>query len=226
MGVHDGHRARLRRRFLREGMANFTDHEVLELMLCYAIPRQDVNPIAHRLIERFHSLDAVLDASPEALREVEGIGEQAAVFLKLFVPVARRYMKERASFDAILDNSAKLGRYLSAHFIGERDEVVYLLCLDAKLMVLDCRLMFRGSVNSSAVSVRSLTEAALACKATYAVLAHNHPSGIALPSREDELTTRRLQIALDTVDIALIDHIIVAGEDFVSMAQSGFSFDC
>jgi DNA repair protein RadC len=181
-----------------------------------------VNPLAHNLINRFGSLAAVFDAPIDELIKVDGVGRNTATLIKLMPQVARRYMISRASLSDILDTTEKAGRYLLPRFFGERDEVVYLVSLDAKCKVLNCRLMFRGSVNSASVSIRKIVETALSFNATSVILAHNHTSGIALPSREDQMTTRRVEAALKAVDIVLADHIIVADEDFVSLADSGF----
>jgi len=212
----------MKRRFLEHGLESFEDHHVLEILLFYALPRVDVNPLAHNLLKQFSSLAAVFDAPLDELEKVEGIGRNAATLIKLIPQVARRYMISRASLSDILDSSEKAGRYLLPRFFGERDEVVYLVCLDAKCKVLNCRLMFRGSVNSASVSIRKIVETALSFNATSVILAHNHTSGIALPSREDQITTRRIEEALRAVDITLADHIIVADDDFVSLADSGF----
>ena len=219
--VHGGHRARLREQFLRSGLDSMSDVQVLELLLFFAIPRRDTNPIAHRLLERFGSLSAVFEAPVTELSRVEGVGESAALLLNLVPQAARRHLIDRAKFEQVLDTTEKCGRYLLPFFHGERDEVVYLLCLDAKCKVLDCRMLFRGGVNTAGVSVRKIVEAALTYNATSVVLAHNHVSGIALPSREDEATTRQIRTALDAVGILLADHIVVADDDFVSMADNG-----
>ena len=220
--AHTGHRARLRGQFLHAGLDALTDIQVLELLLFYVIPRKDTNPIAHRLLTQFGSLSAVLDAPVEALAQVDGVSETAASLLHLIPALSRRYLIDRSSFERILDTTEKAGAYLVPYFFGARDERVYLLCLDAKCKVLDCRLLSVGGVNTAAVSVRKIVEAALSCNATSVVLAHNHTSGLALPSAEDEATTRRIAAALDAVGILLADHIIVADDDYVSMADSGF----
>jgi len=222
MSVHDGHRARLKEQFSEHGLGALPDHNVLELLLFYSIPRGDVNPLAHDLVDRFGSLAAVFDAPIEKLMSVPGVGENTARLIKLIPQVSRRYLISRAKFDGILSSPAAAGRYLLPYFYAERDEVVYLVCLDGKRQVLSCRCLFRGSVNSANVSVRKLVETALSCNAASVILAHNHPSGIAVPSREDEATTRRIMAALDAVEIELADHIVVADDDFVSMADSGF----
>lgn len=219
--IHSGHRDRLRRQFLRSGLDGLNDIQVLELILFYAIGRRDTNPIAHRLLNRFGTLSAVFEAPVSELCKTEGIGENAALLLSLVPQAARRHMIDRARLEQVLDTTEKAGLYLLPFFHGERDEVVYLLCLDAKCKVLDCKILFRGGVNTAGVSVRKIVEAALACNATSVVLAHNHTSGIALPSKEDETTTKQLRTALDAVGILLADHIVVADDDFVSMADNG-----
>lgn len=222
MSVHDGHRDRLRKRFLTEGLDNFTEIQVLELLLFYCIPRRDTNELAHRLLDRFGSLSQVLDTRVEDLMAVEGIGENAALFLSLIPAAGRYYSVNRAQRCTIVRNTADCGQYLLPYFDGRVQETVFLLCLDAKCKVLCCQLVGEGSVNSAGVPIRRVVEMALAANATTVVLAHNHPSGLALPSYEDVLTTKRLAAALDAVEITLSDHFVVADDDYVSMVQSGY----
>lgn len=218
---HEGHRARLRAQLRSGGLDSFSDIQVLELLLTYAIPRQDTNPIAHRLLERFGTLAAVLDAPQEELARVDGIGERAALLLSLVPQLIRRYELSRGEKEQILDSTGRIGEYLAPYFIGAREEQVYLLCLNARCKVLCCRQIACGSINTVGVSVRKVVEEAIRAGATSVALAHNHVSGIALPSREDEHTTELIRSALAAVDIVLIDHIIVAEGDYVSMAESG-----
>ncbi len=222
MAIHDGHRQRLKERFLQEGLDHFSDIQVLELLLFYCIPRQDTNPIAHRLLDRFGSFDQVLEAPVEELEKVEGIGRNAATFLHIVTQAGRYYQVKRVEKGTILTTIDQCGAYLVPMFINQRNETVFLLCLDSKCKVLCCRKVGEGSVNSAGVPIRRIVEMALASNASTVVLAHNHPSGLALPSAEDIQTTRRLAVALDAVEIMLIDHIIVADDDFVSLAQSGY----
>lgn len=223
--MHENHRARLKSRFRDHGLDSFTDIQVLEMLLFYVIPRKDTNPIAHRLLERFQTFSQVLDAPLEELEKVEGIGKEAALFLKMIPASARYYMVDNAKREVILDTFYKCGKYLENFFIGSRVEKVYLLCLDAKCKVLCCVEICEGSVNSAGISVRKVVEKALAAKATSVILAHNHPSGIALPSSEDLQTTKRIAEGLRAVEIPLVDHIIVADGDHISMASSGHRFD-
>jgi len=218
--LHDGHRQRLINRFLEEDLDHFNSHQVLELMLFYCIPRQDTNPIAHALLTRFGSLARVMEAPIDELQEVNGIGEKAATFLSVRNSFCRYCDIHRFDPGTILDTSAACANTVIPYFNGIRNETVYLLCLDAKCMKLCCLKVGEGSVNSAAVPIRRIVEVALTTNATTVVLAHNHPSGIALPSPEDVLTTKKLAAALAAVDITLADHIVVADGEGVSMRDS------
>ena len=208
MGIHDGHRARLRARYIEEGLAHFNEIDTLELLLFYSIPRRDTNELAHLLLQQFGSLDGVLGASV------------AGLLLHLFNDVARKCEISRQSI-RIVNSSQDAGTFLLPYFYGLRDETVYLLCLDAKGKVLDCRALFKGSANGVAIAIRKIVEVALSVNATSVIMAHNHPGGLALPSAEDRAATLRIRAALQNLDIVLIDHIIVADQDFISMADSG-----
>ena len=223
--VHKGHRERLKARFLETGLDSFTDVQALELLLFYAIPQKDTNPIAHALLDRFGSLSQVLDAPLEALKKVPGISDHSASLLRLVTELARFYQVDSAQRTEVLTSLDACGRYLVPRFFGRKVETVFLLCLDAKCKVLCCRQIGEGSVNAASISVRKVVEAALSANATSVVLAHNHPSGVALPSADDVQTTRRIAAALSAVEVKLIDHIVVAEGDFISMAQSGYRFD-
>jgi len=223
--IHKGHRDRMKKRFLEDGLDSFTDIQVLELLLFYAIARKDTNPIAHRLLERFGSLSQVLDASVEELKKVEGIGHETAVFLHMIPAAGRYYLVDKSMQSKILKTIDQCGQYLLPFFFGRQRETVFLLCLDAKCKVLCCREVGEGSVNSAGISIRKIVETALAANATTVVLAHNHPSGVAIPSMEDIQTTYRIADALRAVEIHLADHIVVADGDYVSMVLSGHRFD-
>ena len=220
MGVHDGHREKMRGRFLETGLDAFAEHEALELLLFYAIPRKDTNPIAHALMERYGTLDAVLSAPVEDLMRVEGIGESAAVLLKL-VPKVMQKARLTANKETILNSTDKAGAFLLERFRGEKNEVIYQLCLDRKGKLLSCRRLNEGGADSTELNIRRLVENALLVSASAVIISHNHPSGIALPSTEDYATTEKVQSALRMIGVELVDHIIVADEDFVSMADSG-----
>lgn len=221
MSIHAGHRQRLKERFLKDGLDNFEEHQVLELLLFYGIPQRDTNEIAHELIRKFGSLSKVLEATPEELAEVKYVGDNVTTLFKLITAVARYYQVSCAMREVILPTIESCGRYLVPFFYQRPNETVFLLCLDAKCKVLSCEKVGEGGVNSAGIPIRKIVEMALKANATSVILAHNHPSGLAIPSGEDIQTTRRVAMALDAVEIVLADHIIVADNDWTSMVQSG-----
>ena len=222
MGVHDGHRDRMPRRFLANGLNGFADHEVLELLLYYAIPRGDVNPLAHALMDRFGSLSGVLAAPAELLAQVEGVGERTAMLLRLVPQIAQMARLADMEREVALNTREKIGDYLLELFSRERNEAVYQVCLDGKGKLLACRRLGEGSASAVNLDVRKIVQNAIVFCACSVILAHNHPSGVALPSQEDHTATLRVKEALASIDVKLEDHIIVADHDFLSFAQSGF----
>lgn len=222
MGIHDGHREKMRARFLNAGLDSFAPHEALELLLYYAIPRRDTNAIAHTLMERYGSLTAVLNAPVEDLQKVEGIGESAAILLRLVPQLCRRADVEEAANETALNTSEKAGKYLMALLSGQRREVVYQLCLDRKGKLLASKKLGEGGVSNVVLDIRQVVENAILTSASAVILAHNHPSGIATTSPDDYVMTDKAQEALWTVGIELVDHIIVADKDYISMRDSGY----
>lgn len=222
MSMHDGHRKRLRQRFLEEGLDHFTDVQVLELLLFYCIARQDTNPIAHRLLEHFGSLSRVLEAPVAELCKVEGVGENTAIFLRLVTQAGGFYLKDRAAKTKVLPTLESCAQFLQPYFYGQNVETVYLLCLDAKCKLLCCKKMSQGNVNSTEISIRKIVETALSANASSVLLAHNHPGGIAIPSYADIRTTLNVASALQAVDVYFIDHLVICDDDYVSLMQSGY----
>ena len=221
MGVHDGHRERLRARFAEHGLDSFNELNALELLLCYAIPRRDTNEIAHRLLDAFGSLSGVFQASMQELTSVPGIGENAATLILMVPQIVKKAHVSKAKETKIIRNSTDAGNYLLPYFLNEPDEIVMMLCLDNKRAVICCREMGRGVVNCVDANIRRMVETALKVKTTTVIIAHNHPNGVALPSREDDNFTRTLYRSLGLLGITLEDHIIVANDEFVSLADSG-----
>lgn len=221
----EGHRKRLRSQLENGGLDSFSDVQVLEYLLSFAISRKDVKPLAYALLERYGSLARVLDAGAEDLQKTPGIGAHAAALLTLIPPLLRRYAISRNPDTPILQDTDDICSFIRPYFAGCNEETVYLLCLDAKCKLLDCRKLSGGGLNAVSINLRQIVEIVLQQRATAAVLAHNHPWGYALPSREDELVTKDLCAALRLVDVSLADHIIVCEDDCVSMAASGL-LDC
>ena len=220
-GLHAGHRKRMREEFLRTGGAEMEEHRLLELLLFYAIPQGDVNPLAHLLVDHFGSLTGVLHATYDQLVKVKGVGHNTAVLLQLIPAVAARYMRQNASFEHQIVDLWQLRELLEPYFFGQRDEVAYLVCMDGNSRLLATRKLGEGVVDTVQIATRKVLEAALDCNASQAVLAHNHVSGVAVPSHADVDTTLRLKRLLAEADISLTDHLIFAGGDMVSLAQSG-----
>ena len=222
MSDHTGHRARLRTQLAQQGMDCLNDEQLLALILFHVFPRGDTAPIARRLIGRFQTIAHVVDANMEELCSVEGVGPQAAYALRLIPQLERRLAISRASTKHFLPSVSACGKMLMPYFKGEQEEAVYLLLLDAKYMYLDCKLLHRGSVHASAVTLPKVLRTALNGCASSVVIAHNHPGGLALPSFPDYESTRRFYYALASVGVELYDHIVVADNDFVSMRDDGF----
>lgn len=220
---HTGHRERLKKRFRTHGLQSLALHNALELLLCYAIPRRDVNEQAHALVDTFGSLSGILDAPPEELCKIHGISENAATLLKLIPAFCQLYYEEKVA-DAP-QQAENLTQYLAekliARYIAEVNEVAYVICLDNRLRVLCFEKLGEGTNDSVSILTRKIVEVAIRCNASSVILAHNHPTGLAVPSQRDRQTTLQIYNALAGVSIKLLDHIVVARSDYSSMAGSG-----
>lgn len=226
MSVHNGHRERMRNRFLEQGLDSFNDHQVLEMLLYYSIPRVDTNELSHALINKFGSLTRVMEASASEIAQVPGIGVGTATFISFIAALNNYCLNRKASENVtILDSVASCAEYIRPRFNGKRNEVVYMICLDAKHKLISCNMLGEGSINSANISARKIVEAAVRENATFLVLAHNHPTGVAFPSPEDIHTTKYLAKLLRAVEVVLVDHLIFADGDFVSIASSHNIFD-
>ena len=214
MNEHADHRQRMKDRFLENGLDIFDEHQVIELLLFFGIPRRDTNVIAHRLIKRFGSLRDVLDAPYEELLTVDGIGEHAATLIKLSAELSRRYLLSESLDTERFDTVDKLGKFLINLFLGKRNEEVYLLTFNGKMEMLSCDKLADGLSNLVSFSVKPLIESAILTHASGIVLAHNHPGGIASPSGSDISLTDQLMYMCDQISIPLIEHFVVAGNSY------------
>ena len=217
-GIHDGHRNRVREKFLSDGFDGFCEHQILELLLFYAVPRKDTNELAHNLINNCGSLSAVFDASIEILEEC-GLSKNAAVLLKMIPPLCQKYMDDKYKNENKIITEENIGERILLNFINADEEKVVLLLLNAKGTELYCGTVSKGSVNASEIYTRKIIQLAMKFHASGAVIAHNHPSGIALPSKNDITSTISLRKALSTISVRLLDHIIVADMEYMSLAQ-------
>ena len=210
--VHAGHRARMRERFMKEGLSGFSEHEVLELLLMFAIPQ--------RLIDRFGSLSAVLESSPAELTRVDGVGENAAALLSLMPQLMGYYQHSAMGRKPVITNLAEARKYAGALFFGLHEERVYMICVDQSGRVLHPALMHRGTIDQVQIYPREVVETALRYHAHAVLLAHNHPSGMAEPSQDDYDSTRAVIGALNVIGVRVIDHLIFAGNSVYSMTQN------
>ncbi len=218
--VHKHHRRRMRDQFFEHGPARFNDIQLLEFLLFYAIPRGDVNPIAHRLLERFGSVSGVLKASPEQLKSVPGIGDSAAALVALCGHLVRKCGEEQTPAGIQLSTPEEFGQFFLPRFWNEQNELMMLMSLNHRHEVLNCSVITKGSVSATEINTRLVLQQTLADNATAAVIAHNHPSGHALPSRADIESTIALAKMLSAVSVKLLDHIVIADNDFVSMRDT------
>lgn len=221
---HDGHRVRLKHRFIKSGLDDFEPHNVLELILFYSVPRKDTNPLAHRLINKFGSLSAVLEAKPEELMKVEGVTENTAVLLSMLPQVARKYLEDKADATNLVSGISDIGTYLMPKFVGRTIETMMLASIDNKGKIVSCSIIAEGDSSKASVSKRKIMEEAMRVGATRVILAHNHPMGFAVPSDEDIDMTEKVYVLLRSVGIELMDHMIFAQDDYVSLAASGIDF--
>ena len=225
-GIHAGHRERLRNKFINHGHEALEEHELLELLLFYAIPQKNTNPIAHALIDRFGSLKNVLDAEVSELCEISGIGEYAAALIKLQASVAKVYYTTLPK-KARLASVGEASSYIVNQLYGRKTEGFYAFALDINLRLIGYKLIAEGNIDRVSVDVRKLTSFALDSQAAFILLAHNHPNGTARPSYADIELTKSIVSLLHPLGIGVCDHIITSGRDFYSFNQQKlFSADC
>ena len=219
--IHDGHRERMRKEIMNNGFNESTPpHKILEFLLFYCISRKDTNPIAHALINRFGSLSGVLDAPIEEIAEFEGMSERSALLIKSIIPISRLYKNEKAEDSPIFKKLDDLGEYAVNKYFGVTVERAAIISLDGKGKLLGFDYLADGDISSVGISFRDTMSYLLKRNASAAVLVHNHPSGLAVPSSNDLILTENLADVLKNMGIYLVDHIIISGSDYVSMAQS------
>lgn len=219
---HSGHRQRVRKKFIENGFDVFEPHEALEMFLFYAIPRKDTNPLAHRLLDRYLTIGGVCDAPIDELMEEFGLSESAAAYIKMLPEMSRLYNESKMSDDNIIDYE-NLGKLFQTKFIGRTSEAVALMLGDAKGKMIYFNIISKGSLNSSDMPIRKIVDLSLRHNAKTAFIAHNHPSGTALPSHSDLVTTQTVRETLLSVGVDLIDHFIITDDDYVSLRDSGLA---
>jgi DNA repair protein RadC len=221
VSVHEGHRERVKNRFLKEGLDAFEAHQILELLLFYSVPRRDTNELAHTLLKKYGSLSAVFEADPSDLMSIPGVGKNSAVLLSLIPSLARIYFKDKWGQKPKLNSTAKAGEYLVSLFYGRLYEVFYVVCLDAQNRVNHPCLVHEGTIDQAPIYPRLIIEAVLRHQAHSVILAHNHPGGSLEPSQADLNVTRKIAAALETISVRVLDHVIVADGRYFSFADHG-----
>ena len=220
-GIHTGHRKRVKERFKQSGLGAFQRHEVLEFLLFFGIPYKDTNEIAHNLINKFGSFANVFDAPIDALMDVAGMTENAAVLIKMLPDAARLYRHDKITEKRDISNFSKCCEYLSNLLYDSTIEEFYLMSLDSDNKLINCSKLATGTVNRVSINVRDVLKQALLDRAVNVVLAHNHPSHIPYPSKDDYRTTKTIVLSLSYADINVYDHIIVSGGQYYSLSRNG-----
>lgn len=221
---HSGHRQRMRDRFLHTHFDGFEEHQILEMILFYVYPRTDTNPLAHRLLSTFGSIAAIFDAPVDRLIEA-GLTKNAATFLVMIPDISRVYLNDRNNNQSKIIDFEKLGEYFVSKFIGRDEEVMILLLTDAKGKEVYSGVVSKGNYHASEAPVRKIVDLAMRYNAAAAVISHNHPSGVALPSKADISATTTISQALKLIGVYLVDHIIVSDDDFVSLRDTALCQD-
>ena len=213
----------MRLRYIKEmGFDSFEDHQVLEMLLFHAVPRRDTNALAHTLIDTYGSLAGVLDADPLEISKVKGMTKNAAVLVTMLPDLMKRYQLSKYTEKPVLGSVEEAGEYAKTLLVGKDNENFFAICVNAQNKVIHDVKINEGTVCEVAVYPQKVAEAALRFKARSVILTHNHPGGSLTPSQEDIELTRSIEAALRAVGVKLNDHIIAAGEHFVSLKREHY----
>lgn len=219
ISIHEGHRERLKKRFLKQGLEAFEEHEALELLLFFALPRKDTNPLAHELLARFGSLKNIFDADASDIARIKGIGDNAAVLLKLQSELARKYWLTDLENNTRISSIASAIEYVSLLFRGKAHEEFYIVCLDAHFRVRHTDRLSRGTATETPVYIRHITETVVRTNAENIIIAHNHPGGNAMPSEKDLKITQQVISAMEAISVPMLDHIIIGADEAFSFSE-------
>ncbi|NLX64936.1 MAG: DNA repair protein RadC [Clostridiaceae bacterium] len=219
--IHKGHRNRMKKRYLDEGLDSFSDHEIIELLLFYSIPQHDTNALAHRMIKEFGTLHDLLEADPRDIERRCKVSLNTAILISLVAPLSRRYLRQKWGERPIVNSSTVAGNYAVSLFAGRIYECFYVICLNSQNRVNYAALVHEGTINEAPVYPRLVVETALRHKANSIILAHNHPGGSLKASNADIDVTRKICQAMKPISINVVDHIIVAGDRYLSFAEQG-----
>ena len=216
-----GHFKRMKDKYLASGLAAFHDYEIVELLLILGTPRSDKKHQAKEALKKFGSLGGVLEASPDKLEEIDGLGPRNTFGIRLIRDMLELYMKSRIREKPLAGSPTAVFEYLRQAFFGLKKEVFKVIYLDGRNRIVEAEELFRGTIDQSAIYPRELIAAALKNDAGRLILAHNHPGGSLRPSPDDIKITRRLRDACRAVDIEILYHVIVAGDRYFSFREHG-----
>jgi len=219
-----GHRRRHIDRGITQGLESFNKHEVLELMLFFSRPRVNTNPTAHLLIDKFGSLHNVCNAPLCELLEISGVGQSTAEFLKMLPEFVRTYELSVFEEKMVFKTTNEIGKYCVAFQVGRISEVVFILCLDARNQLVKRVKLAEGTPGDVYIEPRQVIEHITHTATTKVVLCHNHPGGTLFPSQKDLEITSKIRIALQSINVTLLDHIIVANNAYVSFVDEKLKF--
>ncbi len=217
----EGHRERLRERFVKSRLEGFHDYEIVELLLTLGSPRKDCKQQAKEALKRFKTLRGVLEAQPEELQRIEGIGPNNAFGIALVQEVAREFLKEGIMDKPFCRSSKEVFDYLYHSMRGLKKEVFKVVFLDAQNRVIEVENLFEGTLSASSIYPREVIKSAIEHNAASLIFVHNHPSGIPEPSDSDREITRDLVFAGETIQLGILDHIIIGDNRFFSFADAG-----
>lgn len=221
VNIHKDHRKKVKDRFFECGFTGMPDHNVLEAILFLGIPQKDTNPIAHELIDTFGSFSGVLEAKKSDLLKIKGMTESAAFAIMSYLPVNRRYIESLQKKKPVFETNDEIIEFLRPLFFEKSTiERVFVLCFDSKNRMIACRNICDGDISSALFDVRELTRVVLEVNAQKIIVAHSHPHGVALPSREDISTTKLIYEMMKFIKVHLDDHLIVTDTGYMSMAKS------
>jgi len=225
MQKREGHRERLREKFLKGGLKGFLDYEIIELLLTLGTPRKDCKVQAREAVKKYQTLRGILEASPDELQEIQGIGPHNIFGLKLIQEVSRRFLKEKMMSRPYCHSSKEVFDYLYHALRDVKKEKFKVLFLDAKNQILEEKTVFEGTVDSSAVYPREIMKEALRCDASSLIFVHNHPSGDPEPSASDREITKELVFVANVMQLKVLDHIIIGNNCYFSFADEGLIED-
>lgn len=222
--LHTGHRQRLKDKYLKFGADSLSDHELLEILLYYAIPQRNTNDTSHEMLNTFGSLEGVFNADTDDLVKIKGVKNNTALLISLVRDLNKRIALSEIHEGIVFDRLSIVGNFLMNYYIGIQNERCIMLMMDNSMRLLKIEVLSEGSVNATDIDYRKLAILALKNNASCVIMAHNHPNGLAIPSSEDRLATKNADAALSSIGVTLFEHIIVGSKNYAPTMQPFFGY--